>query len=124
MPVALAMLVFTIQPRSVRAQARSQPDESEIFLDLDTTNTAKPDLKAVFDKEIATLKSGTAKTDFSPFNQAGQTSQNSGGKFGTKQKLFLGLWVVCMTAIVIVLIKHPCREKKPHDCDPIDDTYY
>ena len=122
MAVALAILVFTTQPRSISAQALSQFDESEIFVD--STTTAKPDLKAIFDKEIATLKSGTTKTDFNRFNPEGQTSQTSSGKFTRKQQIFLTLWIVCMTAIVIVAIKHPCREKKPHDCDPIEDYSY
>lgn len=119
--VTLALLVFTIQPRSVRGQARIELEESEIFTD--SATSAKPDLKSVFDKEIATLKSGTTKTDFKRFNPIGQTQQGP-GKFTRKQQLFLALWIVCMTAIVIVAIKHPCREKKPHDCDPIDETTF
>jgi hypothetical protein len=126
--VTLALLVFTIQPRNVRGQARVEQarveveiEESEIFTD--SATSAKPDLKSVFDKEIATLKSGTTRTDFNRFSPTAQTQQ-SGGKFTRKQKLFLALWIVCMTALVIVAIKHPCREKRPHDCDPIDDTYY
>ena len=52
-----------------------------------------------------------------------QTPQPKSG-FTNKQKIFIALFIVCLAGLVVVAIKHPCREKKPGDCDFVyDDTY-
>ena len=82
------------------------------------------DLKSRFASELRDLKAGTLTTaDIKKIQQNSQTPKDD-SKFTEKQKIFLALFVVLMTGLVVVVIKHPCREKKPGDCDFIYQDPY
>ena len=118
-----SLVLWTIQPGVSTAQLRT-----EVRTEAEQTGSApgrqpKRDLKAAFTSEIGALKSASVtKAELSRIQTASQTATSS-GKFGKRQKIFLALWIICMTGLVIVLIKHPCKAKDPKDCEPIDDSY-
>lgn len=119
------LLVFTVTlmtmpPGRTLAQTQTKStDEQYLFEPL---TTRKPDLKATFAAEVAQLRAGTiTKAEFARIQQTNQ-SQNPQSKFTKRQKIFLALFIVIMAGVVVVAIKHPCREKKPGDCDFVDDS--
>jgi hypothetical protein len=89
----------------------------------DSLTKRTPDLKGSFAAEMARIKAGTlTRADIERTQTASQNPQDP-SKFTRKQKLFLALFIVIMAGVVVVAIKHPCREKKPGDCDFVDDSY-
>jgi hypothetical protein len=117
--LVFAVLLFVVQPRSGRAQTRSQqagPSLSE------SPKKPKADLKEYFASELRSMKSASlTKADLKRIEKDSQTPKPK-SDFSKKDKIFLALFVVLMTGLVIVLIKHPCKEKNPGDCEFIDDT--
>jgi hypothetical protein len=110
---------MTVPP--ARTFAQRQPNSVADQYVRDTLTRQKPDLKATFNDEIAQIKAGTltkAEAEKRQVNNQNPKKQS----FTNKQKIFLALWIVIMAGIVAVAIKHPCREKKPGDCDFVDDS--
>jgi hypothetical protein len=125
--LAVTILILTIPPRAGRAQNHAKPTPSNgehIPAGSLSKPGPDPDLKSRFASELRDLKAGTlTSADVKKIQQNSQTPKDD-SKFGRKQKIFLALFVVLMTGLVVVLIKHPCREKKPGDCDFIYDDPY
>ncbi|HXD34815.1 MAG TPA: hypothetical protein VN643_27090 [Pyrinomonadaceae bacterium] len=117
---ALVILVF--QPRNIRAQ--SQPDRVMPENLRNSPAGKKPDLKEYFDSELRTMKTRQlTRADLVRIEKDSQTPKPK-SDFSKKDKMFLALFIVLMTGLVIVLIKHPCKEKKPGDCEFVNDTTY
>jgi len=121
------ILIFTIQPRAGRAQTQVEtfPPQGDNFpAGSQPMPHSDRDLKSRFASELRDLKAGTlTSANVKKIQQNSQTPKDN-SKFTRKQKIFLALFVVLMTGLVVVMIKHPCREKKPGDCDFIyDDSY-
>lgn len=112
--------LLTLPPAKTFAQTRANlNDDQDLFEPLTRTT---PDLKATFATEVSRIKAGTlTKADFERMRQTNQNPKPP-SSFTRRQKIFLALWIVIMAGVVAVLIKHPCREKKPGDCDFIDDS--
>lgn len=113
-------MLLTLPPARTFAQTRANLDEDQnLFEPLTRT---KPDLKATFATEVSRIKAGTlTKADFERMRQTNQNPKPQ-SSFTNKQKIFLALFIVLMAGVVAVAIKHPCREKKPGDCDFIDNS--
>lgn len=102
--------------------AQSQQNAASDHL-RDVQAKQSPDLKTSFAAELARIKAGTlTRADIERIRTTNQNPQDP-SKFTRKQKLFLALFIVLMAGVVVVAIKHPCREKKPGDCDFVDDSY-
>jgi hypothetical protein len=119
--LVLAILLYTIQPRISRAQTPQAEADKPVPANSERRST--PELKLAIASEISSLKAANlTKADLKKIEQGTQTTKSESG-FTKKQKIFLALWIVVMTGLVIVLIKHPCRAKDPKDCEPIDNGY-
>jgi hypothetical protein len=123
--LVFAVSLFFVRPRSVLAQAQTPHSDSSAEKPL-AESPAKPnaDLKAVFDSELRTMKNRSlTSADLVRIEKDSQTPKPK-SEFTNKQKILWTLFIVSMAGLVVVLIKHPCREKKPGDCDFVyDDTY-
>lgn len=121
--LVLAVLIFAIQPQIGRAQSHSQPSPPVHAQPLDPQIDAKADLKRVFAPKVRQIREANLTgSDLKRIETDSQTPQPQ-NVFTRKQKLFLALWIVCMTGLIVVLIKHPCKAKDPRDCEFIDDSY-
>jgi len=116
-----SLVIWMIQPGVVGTAQTLTGSRQDIILRSSPARQPKADLKTAFASEIGGLKAATTKVDSSRIQTAGHVIQPS-GTFTKRQKIFLALWIVCITGLVIVLIKHPCKAKDPKDCEPIDDT--
>lgn len=108
-------------PTNNFAQSQQNASSDQYLRDARTKRTT--DLKSSFAAEMARIKAGTLTKADIERSQTPSQNPKPPSSFGTKQKLFLALWIVVMTGLVVVIIKHPCREKKPGDCDFVDDSY-
>ena len=119
------LLICTVTLLSVppaKTIAQTQPNSLADQYVRSTLTRQRPDLKATFNAEIAGIRAGTLTKAEAEKRQVNNQNQKKPSSFTNKQKIFLALWIVIMTGIVVVAIKHPCREKKPGDCDIIDDS--
>ncbi|MCU1266282.1 MAG: hypothetical protein JWM21_2600 [Acidobacteria bacterium] len=116
------LLVWTVMllalPTRSTAQTRAEPAGA---LAVRETLTRKSDLKLTFAAEVERIRADTNKVNAERIRQASQNPKPP-SSFSKKDKIFLALFIVVMTGLVVVLIKHPCRPKKPGDCEFIDDT--
>lgn len=119
--LALVLFVAKLPEGQAQSPAPARIAETQTFLS-DLQPKPKTDLKDYFDKELRSMKSRSlSAADLKSIEKNSQTPK-PGSHFSNKQKMFLAVWIVCMTAIVIALIKHPCKEKQPGDCEFIDNT--
>lgn len=122
---ALALLV--VQP-GVRAQTRLAETTPDSLPGSQAKTKAKTqtDLKAYFDSELRTMKNRSlTSADLVRIEKNSQTPKpKSASSLTNKEKVFLALFIVCLTGLVIYAIKHPCKEKKPGDCEFVDDTTF
>lgn len=112
--------LLTVRPS--RTIAQTQPGSAADQYVRDTLTRQKPDLKAIFNNEVTRIKAGTLTKAEAEKRQVNNQNQKGQSSFTNKQKVFFALFVVIMAGIVVVAIKHPCREKKPGDCDFVDDS--
>ena len=109
--LVVAVLLFAIKPGTGRGQTFLQPNAAN-----------EPGLRASFAAEMARIKSGAlTKADFNRLEKQSQNPKPE-STFPKRDKIFLAVWIIVMTALVIVLIKHPCKVKNPGDCEFVDDT--
>ena len=102
------------------AQTQLNTEGDQYLREAQTTRTS--DLKGSFAAEVAKIKAGTlTKADFERIQKASQNPKPQ-SSFHKREKIFLAVWIVVMTGLVVVLIKHPCKAKDPKDCEPIDDS--
>lgn len=123
--LVFAVSLLLVQPRSVLGQAGT-PARDSSFEKFAAGAQAKsrPELKEYFDSQLRSMKNRSlASADLVRIEKNSQMPKPKSA-FTNKQKIFLALFIVCMAGLVAVAIKHPCREKKPGDCDFIDDTTY
>ena len=117
----LCTVTLLTLPTNNLAQNQQNAANDHYLRDVKTKQA--PDLKASFAAEMARIKAGTlTRADIERSQNTGQNPKPP-SSFTNKQKIFLALWIVVMTGLVVVIIKHPCREKKPGDCDFVDDSY-
>ena len=121
--LVVAVLLFAIKPGTGRGQTFLQPNAAnEPHYLGDTQTNLKPGLRASFAAEMARIKSGAlTKADFNRIEKQSQNPKPE-STFPKRDKIFLAVWIIVMTALVIVLIKHPCKVKNPGDCEFVDDT--
>ena len=130
-----ALLVFAIalvavSPPKVFAQNLVQPMEPGTSLfDGDLPNSTagpKSDLRKALAAEVARIKAGpVTEADHKRLEKARQNQQSGEpkeGKWTKKNTIFMTLFVVCMTGLVIVLIKHACKDTPAKPCPEIDNT--
>lgn len=126
--LVFAIALVTVTPK-VFAQTLVRPmtEPRTSLFDGDLPNATagpKSDLRKALAAEVARIKAGpVTEADHKRLEKARQ-SQQSGepheGKWTKKNTIFMALFVVCMTGLVIVLIKHACKEPKP--CPEIDSS--
>ena len=118
--LACAVALLTVPTANNFAQTPLSTEGDQYLRDAQFKRTA--DLKGSFAAEVARIKAGTlTKADFERIQNASQNPKPQ-SSFTKRQKIFLALWIVVMTGLVVVLIKHPCKAKDPKDCEPIDDS--
>ena len=119
--LVVAVLLLVVQPRSGRAQTQSG---RTVAVPAESPTKPKTELKEYFASELRSMKTASlTPADLKQIQKNSQTPQPP-PKFTKKQKIFLALWIICMTGLVIVLIKHPCKAKDPKDCEPIEETTF
>ena len=112
--------LLTVPTSNNFAQTQLNTEGDQYLREAQTKRTT--DLKRSFAAEVARIKAGTVtKADFERIQKASQNPKPQ-SSFTKRQKIFLALWIVVMTGLVVVLIKHPCKAKDPKDCQPIDDS--
>ena len=113
-------MLLTVAPANNFAQTQPNSASDQYLRDAQTKRN--PDLKTSFAAEMARIKAGTlTKGDFKRIEQGSQKPKSE-SNFPKRDKIFLAVWIVVMTALVVVLIKHPCKAKNPKDCEFIDDS--
>jgi hypothetical protein len=113
-----AVTLLMVPPANNFAQTQPNAAGDQYLRD---AQTRTPDLKASFAAEMTRIKAGTlTKADLERIQGASQNPKPQ-SSFTKRQKIFLALWIVVMTGLVVVLIKHPCKAKDPKDCEFIDD---
>jgi hypothetical protein len=119
--LVLALFLLVTQPQRGRAQTTAPanlPATETPFIGLEAKT--KTDLKDYFDKDLRSMKGRSLTTaDLKRIEKNSQTPQPT-SHFTKRQKIFLAVWIVCMTGLVIALIKHGC--KKESDCEFIDNN--
>jgi hypothetical protein len=112
--------LLTVPTSNNFAQTQLNTEGDQYLRDAQFKRTT--DLKGSFATEVARIKAGTlTKADFERIQKASQNPKAQ-SSFSKREKIFLAVWIVVMTALVVVVIKHPCKAKDPKDCEPIDDS--
>jgi len=112
--------LMTVPPAKTFAQTQTNSGADQYLFG--PLTRPRPDLKATFAAEVASIKAGTlTKADFERIQQPSQNPKPQ-PTFTRRQKICLALFIVIMAGVVAVAIKHPCREKKPGDCDFVDES--
>src|SRR6266550_1825192 len=114
------VMLLMVPPAKNFAQTQLNTDGDQYLRDAQTKRSHA--LKTSFATEIARIRAGTlTKADFKRIEQ-GTQKPKSESNFPKRDRIFLAVWIIAMTALVIVLIKHPCKAKDPKDCEFIDDS--
>ena len=125
--LVIVVALVTVGPPKVFAQTLAQPATSVI----EPTSPAPPaksksDLRKSLAAEVARIKAGPlTEADFRRLEKERQAQQSGvphQKSWTRKNTIFMALFVVMMTGVVVVLIKHACRAPKP--CPEIDYTDY
>lgn len=112
--------LFAVPTANNLAQTQLNTTGDQYLPDAQTKRTSA--LKASLAAEMARIKAGTlTKADLERIQKTGQHPKPQ-SSFPKRDKIFLAVWIIAMTALVVVLIKHPCKAKDPKDCEPIDDS--
>ena len=122
-----AVALVTVAPPTVFAQALTPPatSVSEPNLPAPPANS-KSDLRKTLDAEVAKVKAGPlTEADLNRLEKEQQAQQSGApakARWTRRNTVFMTLWIVVMTGVVVVLIKHHCRAPKP--CPEIDSSDY
>ncbi|HXM35252.1 MAG TPA: hypothetical protein VN920_08695, partial [Pyrinomonadaceae bacterium] len=122
-----AVALVTVAPPTVFAQTLARPATSVIEPNLPAPPAnSKSDLKKSLAAEVAKVKGRPlTEADLKRLEKE-QQDQESGSppkaRWTRRNTVFMTLWIVVMTGVVVVLIKHHCRAPKP--CAEIDSSDY
>lgn len=131
--LVFAIALVTVAPPRTSGQTTTQtlaPPATSANSNLSALpEKAKFDLKTSLAAEMAKIKAGTLTEADAKRLEQDQQDQQAGDShkpsFTRKQKMFLALWIVVMTGLVVVLIKHGCKAPKPcPEPDPTQDYSY
>jgi len=126
-----AVALLTVTPPSVSAQTlkRSLAQSGTELIEPNPKPPApkpKPELRKSFAAEMAGIKAGTlSDADLQRLEkeqQDQQSSKPSGAKWTRRNTIFMTLFVVVLTGVVWVAIKHRCRDSAAKPCPEIDNS--
>lgn len=112
-----AGLLFNFAPPKALAQTPTRPQPAVAV----TQATPKPDLKAAFDKEVASAKLHTpTPAEYRRLDAARQQQQTTKSGLSKNDKIILVVFAVSMTVLIIALVKHGIEPSTSCSEDPSD----
>ena len=122
--VVFAIFFATVASPGMFAQTLAQLPPLIEPIPAAPTATPKSDLRTLLAAEMSKIKDGRmSDADIKRLDQQQSRNQQSHKSGWTrKNTIFMTLWVVVITGLVVVAIKHRCKAPKP--CPEIDSTDY
>ena len=110
-----AVMLLTLGPSKVYSQTLSQPKAAESERALSSAQVkTRTGLKMIFAKELLKARaSASSSVDYKRYAEQQQQPQGSKGGWSKKDKIFLAVFIVGMTALVTVLLIHGIDTSSP-----------